>query len=71
MLTNLPHMANDAANKVPFKEEFVRSYLEHAIVRWRSVRDQAEESSIRKLRAVHYIDAYQSVYASLFGETYP
>jgi len=48
----------------------LRSYLEHAIVYWRSIQ-KTEATSIRKLRAAHYIDAYQSVYASMFGETYP
>lgn len=53
---------NDAV--VPFTKEDVMLYLDLAIMRWRLRRDN-DGSEI----AEYYIDAYQSVRTSLFGET--
>lgn len=57
-------MANN--NTVPFTEKDVKVYLDRAISFWRRKRD---EGGIP--HANYYIDAYQSVRISLFGETLP
>lgn len=53
---------------VPFEQDAVKAYLDDAIVNWRKTRDD-EDSSVSAIRqANHYIDAFQSVRVSLFGE---
>ena len=52
---------------IPFTRESVRDYLDNAITKWREVRDADGEISSKV--AVHYIDAYQSIRASLFRWT--
>ncbi len=54
----------------------IRGYLDNAIKAWRTIRDddrppvtKARAESV--LMAPHYIDAFQSVRVSLFGETLP
>ena len=47
---------------VPFTQEQVRQYLDECIMMWRKLRTMGEE------KAPYYIDAYQSVRVSLFGE---
>lgn len=51
---------------VPFIKDDVMLYLDLAIMRWRLRRDN-DGSEI----AEYYIDAYQSVRTSLFGEILP
>ena len=51
---------------IPFTKESVQDYLDKAIERWREVRDGGGDAGDV---AVYYIDAYQSIRASLFGET--
>jgi hypothetical protein len=53
---------------VPFTENAVRDYLDGAIRGWRKKRDEKGEGSEV---AVFYIDAFQSVRTSIFGETLP
>lgn len=48
---------------VPFEKDAVRLYLDECIVYWRKQRDLK-----RNLIAYIYIDAYQSMRVSLFGE---
>lgn len=48
----------------------IKSYLDGAIVEWRKTRDNASEPAQETI-AVHYIDAFQSVRMTLFGETLP
>jgi len=50
---------------IPFTRESVRDYLDNAITKWREVRDGGEEAPV----AACYIDAYQSIRASLFRWT--
>lgn len=47
----------------------IKRYLDDAITSWRKIRD--ESSDAEQTRAVHYIDAYQSVRMTLFGELLP
>ncbi len=59
---------------VPFTEIAVVAYLNTAIVFWRKKRDDAPdtpEGEKLRLMASHYIDAYQSVRVSLFGDRLP
>lgn len=62
---------------VPFTEEAVRAYLDEAIVRWRDLRDASRAAEIvgdvvpSKHTCACYVDAFQSVRMSLFGETLP
>lgn len=48
---------------VPFKQEAIKDYLDQCITFWRK---QQKDTSDEK--AVYYIDAFQSVRTSLFGE---
>jgi hypothetical protein len=57
----------DKINTVPFDETDIREYLDRVIVHWRERREEASEEK-DKLKAVCYIDAYQSVRMSIFGE---
>lgn len=50
---------------VPFTEEGVKKYLDQAITHWRLCDAPSEE-----MRS-HYVDAFQSVRISLFGELLP
>lgn len=50
---------------VPFTQEAVRKYLDICIVSWREKRDSGGEDT---KMAGYYVDAYQSVRVSLFGE---
>lgn len=58
------------AETVEFTEEAVKEYLDGAIRLWRQEREMAEVSEARVMFA-YYIDAFQSVRTSLFGETLP
>lgn len=74
-IENLRRAINEASPKldrgyIEFEESAVRDYLEDAIKSWRDTRDRAENDSRRQMRAMHYIDAFQSVYTTLFGDTY-
>lgn len=54
---------------VQFTEKDVKAYLDECVVFWRKKRDNPlikEQSRIRM--AEHYVDAFQSVRMSLFGE---
>jgi len=64
---------------VPFTEGDVKSYLDKCIEYWRIKRDtvpadtdiDADEHLEFKKMAPYYIDAFQSVRMSLFGELLP
>ena len=60
---------------VPFTEEDIMAYLDGAITNWRNTRDTPDPlvkfRLTERTKAIHYIDAFQSVRASLFGETLP
>lgn len=48
----------------------IKTYLDKAITNWRKTRDTSTEP-VEVTMATHYIDAFQSVRATLFGETLP
>lgn len=57
---------------VEFTEEAIQDYLDNAIRAWRTQRDRAhgpEGDTAQRIMAEHYVDAFQSVRTSLFGET--
>jgi hypothetical protein len=59
-------MSKPETSQVEFTEEAVKGYLDEAIRYWR------EEWQVRKsFTARCYIDAFQSMRLSLFGETLP
>lgn len=53
---------------IPWKREDVLCYLDNCIERWRAIR--RTQSTMQEM-ATHYIDAFQSVRMSLFGEELP
>ena len=53
-------------NLIPFEEEEIKAYLDKAICSWRKTRDSKTDEM-----AVYYIDAFQSVRMTLFGELLP
>lgn len=57
---------------IPFTEEAVRDYLDECITLWRGHvnGEYGEDHPYRKI-ASYYVDAYQSVRISLFGEQLP
>lgn len=61
----------DPASTVPFTESDVKAYLDRGIRAWRIKRDDQKNGLEDRGIAVYYIDAYQSVRTSLFGETLP
>ena len=50
---------------IPFTKEDVKEYLDKSITFWRDLRKDGDEI------AIYYIDAYQSVRSSIFGELLP
>ncbi len=61
---------------VSFTREAVREYLDDVILHWRAIRDTPIDQLLptpqrMKSLAVAYVDAYQSVRESLFGERLP
>ena len=52
-------------DKIPFTEKDVKAYLDECIKHWRNIRDSESE---KKDMAIFYVDAFQSVRTSLFGE---
>lgn len=60
-------------NTVKLEKDSVRSYLDGCIRYWRGKKKEAilQKSDEEKLIAMCYIDAFQSVRSSLFGEILP
>lgn len=62
-------------SRIEFTKDHVRNYLDGAIDTWRTIRDCPTEDlgnlAEQKPLAEAYIDAYQTVRASLFGEILP
>jgi hypothetical protein len=54
---------------VPFTEKDIKSYLDECIVFWRDKRDNSVDTE--HTMAVCYVDAFQSMRTSLFGELLP
>jgi len=51
---------------IPFNEDAVKEYLDKCIQFWRAKRGGLDNDM-----AIYYVDAYQSVRISLFGELLP
>jgi len=64
-------MTTPARDTIAFTEEAVKEYLDTAIRHWRDVRDEEKRADSDYGMATHYIDAFQSVRISLFGELLP
>lgn len=68
------YLGPDHETVIVFSEDAVKEYLDEAIRSWRRKRDgrniemQASMASEKVIMARHYIDAYQSVRTSLFGD---
>jgi len=60
---------------VPFTEKDIKTYLDDCIVFWRNKQDNISIHKNEDIRAYsmaeHYIDAFQSMRMSLFGELLP
>ena len=54
------------SNKIPFTEEAVKEYLATNIRYWRKRKSPGDFINHSK----YYIDVYQNLYSSLFGELY-
>lgn len=63
----------DKGATIPLGEETIKEYLDGAIRKWRRKRDNPKIGNARLSRLIPscYIDAFQSVRTSLFGETLP
>jgi hypothetical protein len=57
--------------RVELREQAVLEYLDKAIRSWRDRRDDPLSNRSEALMSEHYIDAFQSVRVSLFGEVLP
>lgn len=55
-------------NLIPFEEKEIKAYLDRAIHLWRRRKYVDEMNGSNYTMATHYIDAFQSVRMSLFGE---
>lgn len=67
---------NKKSSTVPFDEEAVKKYLDGCITHWRTKRitEMKQGPAANKEvvdMCVYYIDAFQSVRVSLFGELKP
>lgn len=57
---------------IAFEPDAVRDWIDSCIRLWRRKRDEARTGSVEDMEmAEHYVDAYQSMRTSLFGETLP
>jgi len=56
------------SDKVEFTEEAIKEYLDSCIKSWRDKRDDVKFPEVTREMAKHYIDAFQSVRISIFGE---
>lgn len=59
--------------RLPFGEDEIKHYLNRCIRLWRDKRQTALINGDKEAvtQAVHYVDAFQSVRTSIFGETLP
>ena len=53
-------------NLIPFDKDHLKDYLDRCIEYWRKQRDEEKNPT-----AQYYIDAFQSVRTTIFGETLP
>jgi hypothetical protein len=69
-----PPLGSATDDTVAFMTEAVMAYLDAAIDSWRVKREAARQTPDAEkpyVQATHYIDAFQSVRVSLFGELKP
>jgi len=61
------------SNTIPFDKETIMEYLDRSIKHWRSKKKIALDGGEEKLMtmAACYIDAFQSVRSTIFGELLP
>lgn len=69
-MANRPHKTTHNGNRVALTEKDIRAYLDECIIFWRNKKAKAGTGTEQQMSS-HYIDAYQSVRTSLFGETLP
>lgn len=58
------------SSTIPFTKKAVRDYLDKSITYWRARRDSSR-SEVDTEISTNYVDAFQSVRNSLFGELLP
>ena len=54
---------------IPFTKDAIKKYLDSCITKWREFRDCPENNEKMRDRARCYVDVYQDVRISLFGNT--
>ena len=59
---------SEETSTVPFTEKDVKAYLDECIIFWRK---KGYAASGEPVMSAHYVDAFQSVRMSLFGELLP
>lgn len=60
----------EESDHLPFEQDAVRDFLDNCIRFWRKKREEATTLGA-SVTAEHYVDAYQSMRTSMFGETLP
>lgn len=66
-----PDPETSTGQTVLFTPDAVRNYLDDAIRSWREQRDEHEPGTDQHVMGVYYVDAFQSMRVSLFGEMLP
>ncbi len=56
---------------IPLEREPILEYLDDAIVTWRNCRDDEDLEQHERDKAVYYVDAFQAMRESFFGECLP
>ncbi len=64
-------MSKLSTTKLPFTEGAIKNYLDECIDHWRNKKIAAltMQNNYDLIQATSYIDAFQSVRTSIFGET--
>ncbi len=64
-------MSKQSTDKIPFTEWNIKTYLDNCIDFWREkkIKAVAVSDKLSTIQAESYIDAFQSVRTSIFGET--
>ena len=61
-------MANE---RLPLDEDAVRGYLQGSIQAWRLVKINTGAATAAHIRAMHFVEATEAIYRTLFGEECP
>lgn len=56
---------------IPLEREPILEYLDDAIITWRNRRDDDGLEQKQREAAVYYVDAFQAMRESFFGECFP